>query len=130
MFFGPALFSLWKCILLNKRTLFFSTPPIGDLCYRVYCASQLGNTSFNFASSKQLLKPFFYVSVMDIEMLEKEPFYLACTSERILLNKANLFDIFIDESSLKAVLNENQKSLLKVNSCDKKRYDSLMKKLR
>jgi len=66
---------------------------------------------------------------MDIEMLQKEPFYLACTSERILLNKENLFDIFIDESNLKAVLNENQKNLLKVNSCDKKRFDQLVKKL-
>ncbi len=109
--------------------MFFSDPPIGDLCYRVYCSSQLANTGYKFASSKQYLKPLFYVTVMDIEMLQKEPFYLACTSERILLNKENLFDIFIDESNLKAVLNENQKNLLKVNSCDKKRFDQLVKKL-
>ncbi len=53
-------------------------PLKGDLCYRVYCASQLGNTSFNFASSKQLIKPLFYVNVMDISSLQAEPFYLAC----------------------------------------------------
>jgi len=58
-------------------------PLKGDLCYRVYCASQLGNTSFNFASSKQLIKPLFYVNVMDITSLQAEPFYLAC--ERIFL---------------------------------------------
>lgn len=78
LYFGPAIFSLWRCILLNKRVLFYAAPPIADLCYRVYCASQLGNTSFNFAASKQLIRPFFYVNVMDIDSLETEPFYIAC----------------------------------------------------
>ena len=52
------------------------------------------------------------------------------TTEKIMLTKSQLFDIFIDESNLKAVLTENQKSLLKVNSGDKRRYDVLMKKLK
>lgn len=129
LYFGPAIFSLWRCILLNKRVLFYSAPPIADLCYRVYCASQLGNTSFNYASSKQLIRPFFYVNVMDIERLQAEPFYIACTTEKILLNRNEIFDILSENSSLSSVLVENQKSLLKVSSQDRKRYDSLMRQL-
>ena len=52
---GPSLFALWRCVLLNKRIIFHSRPPIGNLCYQVYCSSQLGNTSFNFASNKVIL---------------------------------------------------------------------------
>ena len=64
--------------ILLKSQLIVINQIKGDLCYRVYCASQLGNSSYNFASIKQLIKPFFYVSVMDIEELQSEPFYLAC----------------------------------------------------
>ncbi|XP_077865466.1 DENN domain-containing protein 11-like, partial [Saccoglossus kowalevskii] len=33
-FFGEQIFVLWKYILLQKRILFFSPPPIGVVCYR------------------------------------------------------------------------------------------------
>ncbi len=33
-FFGEQIFVLWKYILLRKRILFFSPPPIGVVCYR------------------------------------------------------------------------------------------------
>ena len=66
----------------------YSLPPISDLCYRVHCASQCGNTSFNYAASKQLIKPFFYVNVADIDALEEEPFFIACNFRKFkfLLN--------------------------------------------
>ena len=41
-----------------------------------------------------------------------------------------MFDIYADDSNLKAVLTENQKNLLKVTSGDKKRFDLLIKHLK
>ena len=99
---------------------------------------------------KQSIKPLFFINISDIEELKEKSFYLACnlntialfklfklfkiikigTTEDIFENKKNLYDIFIKDTNLIAVLNENQKSLLKVNSMDKRRYDNLIKKLR
>jgi len=36
-FFGHQMLILWKFALLGKRILFFSPPPIGDVCYRGEC---------------------------------------------------------------------------------------------
>lgn len=33
-FFGEHIFVLWKFVLLQKRILFFSPPPVGVSCYR------------------------------------------------------------------------------------------------
>ncbi|EDO30639.1 predicted protein [Nematostella vectensis] len=33
-FFGEKIFVLWKLVLLQKRILFFSPPPVGVACYR------------------------------------------------------------------------------------------------
>lgn len=32
LYFGPSIFCLWKYVLLNKRIVFYSVPPISDLC--------------------------------------------------------------------------------------------------
>ena len=76
--FGPSLFSLWKFSLLHKRILFYSSPPIGDLCWRVYCTCEMASTQVGQIKSKQSIKPFFYVNVADIDMLQQESFYFAC----------------------------------------------------
>jgi hypothetical protein len=127
--FGPSIFCLWKYVLLNKRIMFYSLPPISELCSRVLCSSHMASTSFNFASSKQMLKPFFYVSVTDIDQLQQEPFYLACTSEKIFENKEFLYDLYVNELQMNAVLADSQRHLLKINSADKKRFDLLLKKI-
>ena len=57
-------------------------------------------------------------------------FLFTGTTEDIFENKGHLYDIFVKDANLTAVLSENQKSLLKVTSADKKRYDMLMKRLR
>jgi hypothetical protein len=33
-FFGEKIFIIWKLILLHRRILFFSPPPVGISCYR------------------------------------------------------------------------------------------------
>jgi hypothetical protein len=129
LYFGASIFSIWKYALLNKRLLFYSAPPINDLCSRVICSSEMISTNFNYVTKRQMLRPYFYVNVTDIESLQEQPFFSACTSERIFESKEFLYDLFIKDSELKAVLADSQKNLLKVNSYDKKRYDLLLKKI-
>lgn len=76
------MFTLWKYALLNKRILFYSSPPLKDLCDRVVCSIEMINTNFEYITKKQLIKPHFYVHVTDIDELQKEPFYLACSYSR------------------------------------------------
>jgi len=52
------------------------------------------------------------------------------TTESILLSKEQLFDVSIEDSRMRAVLAENQKSLLRVSSGDKKKFELLMKRLK
>ena len=89
LYFGPSIFILWKYVLLNKRIMFYALPPINDLCARVLCSSLMLSTSFNFSAGKQMLKPYFYVSVNDINQLQQEPFYLACNL--IFIKKTFIF---------------------------------------
>lgn len=109
LYFGPVIFALWKYVLLNKRIMFYSTPPISDLCSRVLCASQMINTTFESITKKQQLKPIFYVNVIDIEQLQEQPFYLACTTEKIFESKYHLYDLFVNETQLNAALSDCQK---------------------
>ena len=76
--FGPSIFCIWKYALLNKRILYYSIPPINDLCSRVICSCEMISTHFNFITDKQMLKPLFYVNVTDIDTLQEQPFYAAC----------------------------------------------------
>jgi hypothetical protein len=52
------------------------------------------------------------------------------TTESILLSKEQLFDVSIEDSRMRAVLAENQKTLLRVSSGDKKKFELLMKRLK
>ncbi|KAJ8302431.1 hypothetical protein KUTeg_018827, partial [Tegillarca granosa] len=80
-FFGVHIFVLWKFALLQQRILFFSPPPIGVVCYRVYCACCL--SKHDLGAMGRNVKPHFYVNVADIETLESEISYIACTTEKI-----------------------------------------------
>lgn len=130
LMFGPSLFCLWKYVLLNKRIMFYDSPPINDLCSRVMCSFYMLGTSNTHLASKQLIKPLFNVAVNDIEQLKNEPFYIACSSERIYESKRFLYDLYVNGTLMDAVLADSQKSLLKINSADKKRFDLLLNKIR
>nr|XP_010338695.2 DENN domain-containing protein 11 isoform X1 [Saimiri boliviensis boliviensis] len=78
-FFGEQILILWKFALLRKRILIFSPPPVGVVCYRVYCCCCLANVSLpGIGGTIPESKPFFYVNVADIESLEVEVSYVAC----------------------------------------------------
>uniref|UniRef100_A0A8C5R9J6 DENN domain-containing protein 11 n=1 Tax=Laticauda laticaudata TaxID=8630 RepID=A0A8C5R9J6_LATLA len=124
-FFGEQILTLWKFALLRKRILIFSPPPVGVVCYRVYCCCCLANVSLpGIGGTVPESKPFFYVNVADIEMLETEIAYVACTTEKIFEEKQDLYDVYVDNQNVKTH-HEHLQPLLKINSADKEKYQRL-----
>jgi hypothetical protein len=105
--FGPFIFVLWKLALLQKRILFYSTPPVGKTCLqgerREGCGEQregcgvllraldmtaptFSTVYFNCLMTSHQLRmeidtdphPQFYISVSDIELLRSKRTYIAC----------------------------------------------------
>ncbi|RUS87014.1 hypothetical protein EGW08_005252 [Elysia chlorotica] len=118
-FFGEKIFVLWKFALLQRRIIFFSPPPIGVVCYRVYCACCLANHSIPGLNNIEL-RPHFYVNVADIEALENEVSYVACTTEKIFESKLHLYDVYVDNQNVKAS-SLAMRDLLKVSEGDKEK---------
>lgn len=124
-FFGEHIMVLWKFALLRKRLLIFSPPPVGVVCYRVYCLCCLANISIpGIGVSVPELRPFFYVNIADIPALETELSYVACTTEKIFEEKKELYDVYIDNQNVKTHRSHLQ-PLLRVNAADKEKYRKL-----
>uniref|UniRef100_A0A3B3VJN1 DENN domain-containing protein 11 n=1 Tax=Poecilia latipinna TaxID=48699 RepID=A0A3B3VJN1_9TELE len=118
-FFGEQIMVLWKFVLLRKRLLIFSPPPIGVVCYRVYCCCCLANASIpGIGGSVPELRPFFYINIADISTLETEFSYVACTTEKIFEDKKELYDVYIDNQNVKTHRSHLQ-PLLRLNAADK-----------
>lgn len=124
-FFGEQIMVLWKFALLRKRLLFFSLPPVGVVCYRVYCCCCLANVSLpGIGASVPELRPFFYINIADITALETEMSYVACTTEKIFEEKKELYDVYIDNQNVKTHRSHLQ-PLLRLNAADKEKYRKL-----
>lgn len=124
-FFGEHIMVLWKFALLRKRLLIFSPPPVGVVCYRVYCLCCLANVSLpGIGVSVPELRPFFYINIADITALETELSYVACTTEKIFEEKKELYDVYIDNQNVKTHRSYLQ-PLLRVNAADKEKYRKL-----
>uniref|UniRef100_A0A671U9A7 DENN domain-containing protein 11 n=1 Tax=Sparus aurata TaxID=8175 RepID=A0A671U9A7_SPAAU len=124
-FFGEQIMVLWKFALLRKRLLIFSPPPVGVVCYRVYCCCCLANVSLpGIGVSVPELRPFFYINVADITALETEMSYVACTTEKIFEEKKELYDVYIDNQNVKTHRSHLQ-PLLRLNAADKEKYRKL-----
>ncbi|CAL4062524.1 unnamed protein product [Meganyctiphanes norvegica] len=121
-FFGSQVIQLWRAVLLRRRILFFSPPPIGPVCMRVYCLSLLGSHTTP-GLPKHLIKPLFYVNIVDADSLEDEFSYVACTTEKIFEEKLNLWDIYIDNQNVRVP--QSLKHQLSISSQDKKRLAAL-----
>ncbi|KAJ3415576.1 hypothetical protein HDV05_004627 [Chytridiales sp. JEL 0842] len=92
--FGPSVFSLWKCILLQKRILFFGTPPVERQCLYIFCMDLLGTHQDKIIPTK----PLFFVNVADIGMLSDLKTFTACTTESIFASKPQLWDVYVPQS--------------------------------
>lgn len=123
-YFGEKIFLLWKFALLKKRVLFFSPPPIGVVCYRVYCTSTLVAHVYPNMETR-LCPPNFYVNVTDVDVLAGQSAYVACTTEKIFESKPSLFDLFVDQQNLEAGSPVHQK-LMHLSVADKLKYNHLL----
>nr|XP_057942836.1 DENN domain-containing protein 11-like [Doryrhamphus excisus]XP_057942837.1 DENN domain-containing protein 11-like [Doryrhamphus excisus]XP_057942838.1 DENN domain-containing protein 11-like [Doryrhamphus excisus]XP_057942839.1 DENN domain-containing protein 11-like [Doryrhamphus excisus]XP_057942840.1 DENN domain-containing protein 11-like [Doryrhamphus excisus]XP_057942841.1 DENN domain-containing protein 11-like [Doryrhamphus excisus]XP_057942842.1 DENN domain-containing protein 11-like len=124
-FFGEHIMVLWKFALLRKRLLIFSPPPVGVVCYRVYCCCSLANVSLPaMGMSVPEFRPFFYINIADIGALQTEQSYVACTTEKIFEEKKELYDLYIDNQNVKTH-RSHLLPLLRLNAADKERYRKL-----
>ncbi|KAK8379402.1 hypothetical protein O3P69_019362 [Scylla paramamosain] len=92
---GEQLVCLWRASLLCKRILLFSEPPIGWKCHWVYLISLLGAHSTPGLPSA-LLRPLYYVSLADLDLLADQHAYVACTTEKIFEEKPAIYDLYIE----------------------------------
>ncbi|XP_056434559.1 DENN domain-containing protein 11-like [Gadus chalcogrammus] len=124
-FFGEQIMVIWKLALLRRRILIFSPPPVGVVCYRVYCCCCLANISIpGVGVAVPEFRPFFYVNVADISALENELAYVACTTEKIFEEKKDLYDVYVDNQNVKTY-REGLKPLLRLSAADKDKYRRL-----
>ncbi|KAM4614725.1 DENN domain-containing protein 11-like [Polymixia lowei] len=124
-FFGEQIMVLWKLALLRRRILIFSPPPVGVVCYRVYCCCCLANISIpGVGVAVPEFRPFFYVNVADISALENELAYVACTTEKIFEEKKDLYDVYVDNQNVKTY-REGLKPLLRLSAADRDKYRKL-----
>lgn len=124
-FFGEQIMVLWKLALLRRRILIFSPPPVGVVCYRVYCCCCLANISIpGVGVAVPEFRPFFYVNVADISALENELSYVACTTEKIFEEKKDLYDVYVDNQNVKTY-RDGLKPLLRLSSADRDKYRKL-----
>uniref|UniRef100_A0A8C4I9B7 DENN domain-containing protein 11 n=1 Tax=Dicentrarchus labrax TaxID=13489 RepID=A0A8C4I9B7_DICLA len=124
-FFGEHIMVLWKLALLRRRILIFSPPPVGVVCYRVYCCCCLANISIpGIGVAVPEFRPFFYVNVADISALENELSYVACTTEKIFEEKKDLYDVYVDNQNVKTC-RDGLKPLLRLSTADRDKYRKL-----
>ncbi|XP_069556195.1 DENN domain-containing protein 11-like [Brachyistius frenatus] len=124
-FFGEQIMVLWKLALLRRRILIFCPPPVGVVCYRVYCCCCLANISIpGVGLAVPEFRPFFYVNVADISALENELSYVACTTEKIFEEKKDLYDVYVDNQNVKTC-REGLKPLLRLSTADREKYRKL-----
>ncbi|RIB30842.1 hypothetical protein C2G38_2151648 [Gigaspora rosea] len=136
---GPTIFILWKAALLKKRILFYSPPPVEDICYSVYGTCLLANIPSTITRSLKnkvdKIKPLFSVGINDIPMIQStENGYVACTTDRILQHKNNLFDLLVNmpvresnHSHPTLVASPGSHLSTNINATDIRRYRVLLK---
>ncbi|KAG9287432.1 hypothetical protein G9A89_023804 [Geosiphon pyriformis] len=138
--FGPAIFVLWKAALLNKRILFYTAPPVEETCYFVYGTSLLAKLSSSISrdlsKNPEKLETLFCIGINEFDLLKSiQGGYVACTTDRILQHKPDLYDLivsFTSEANISIPIltpSPNSSSfiqnLTKFNTTDIRRYRTL-----
>ncbi|KAG0182624.1 hypothetical protein DFQ29_003177 [Apophysomyces sp. BC1021] len=98
--FGPNIFVLWKAMLLKKRVMFLTIPPMEQSCSFVYNTSLLGKLPSSLHSrlrdqARQSIDPLFCLGVNEIIDLEARGNYVACTPDAIFESKSDLYDVLV-----------------------------------
>eukprot|EP00743_Colponemidia_sp_Colp-15_P005743 GILK01006173.1.p1 GENE.GILK01006173.1~~GILK01006173.1.p1 ORF type:complete len:357 (+),score=58.66 GILK01006173.1:116-1072(+) len=126
-FFGANVMLIWKALMLQRRILFYTPVPVGVVCQRVHAACQL----LLFTSAKVNVftdpNPLFYINLNDMDEIERERTFVACTTEKIFGEKRYLCDVYIDNQNL--MINSRQTAVLKLTKGDVKRFRAIKAKL-
>ncbi|RKP06321.1 hypothetical protein THASP1DRAFT_25331 [Thamnocephalis sphaerospora] len=138
---GPSIFVLWKHALLNRRILFSATPPLAVASSYVYCTCLLSSIATDCVDQEEppeLLAPMFCVGVNDLCKLSVMDGYVAFTSEQILKEKKDLYDVLVEPRvvrkrgqparnvlELHSAMDAAASSLLRINAADRQRFSDL-----
>ncbi|KAJ5359174.1 uncharacterized protein N7496_011587 [Penicillium cataractarum] len=163
--FGPLIFPLYRAALLRKRILIMAEAPVHTPFYDLSLLASLPNSLLQVLPSDHIPplrpRPLFNIGIHDIPDLasfdpsrvtmdpEKDPSWIACSTDSVLSMKPDLYDILItlppsysqhanervfptinlvDRSSTKH--NANQTVSLKATQRDARRYAMLRRGLR
>ncbi|KAI1315984.1 hypothetical protein EDD11_010566 [Mortierella claussenii] len=144
---GPSVYILWKAALLRKRILIYTPTPVEPACLFVYNICLMatvppGVTSLSQTKSSERTLPLFCVGIHDIDNMQAmRAGYVACTTDKLLMFKPELFDVLVDLSAPPAksthprmhVVKEASKEYLqeesRPNAMDSRRYFLLLQQL-
>jgi len=96
--FGPKIFLLWKYMLMQKRILICADPPVKVMSLITYASTFLCRHTIKSSTWSHLneANPLFYVNISSqIQLLQEQECYIACTTERIFERKPQSYDIFV-----------------------------------
>lgn len=121
---------VWKAMLLQKRVLFLTTAPVSVACEAVYAAAHLimSRSSNILSLFDSFFSPLFYVQVEDIDELRLMSSFVACTSEAIMADRHDLYDILIMPDNQIRVRKELS-ALLGLNRGDLARFELLRERI-
>nr|OQO19837.1 hypothetical protein B0A51_15151 [Rachicladosporium sp. CCFEE 5018] len=100
---GPLLFPLYREALLRKCILIYSPAPVLPVCNMIHSLFSFSQISHDLRPSSQdhrlISTPLFSVGLTDIGILQSATTsWIACTTEKVLTEKRDLFDIVVDLS--------------------------------
>lgn len=101
--YGPLVFEIWKQTMLRKRVLLVDSNgsrSIEEYCQFVYILSVLGTIPSDLevsAPDPEVMYscPLYCVTISDIEWLKTHKHYVAFTTDEVLLDKEDLYDVAI-----------------------------------
>ncbi|KAJ1982658.1 hypothetical protein H4R35_000181 [Dimargaris xerosporica] len=131
---GPAIYILWKSLLLRRRILISTQPPVHLACQYVHALHRLGCqlesymlTSDTTQLSKQ--RALYCVSVNNMDQLKSCASFVACSTDRIIETKQQYYDLLIrlshadGQPALRVAPQQVPKSPIgQVNSFDRRRF--------
>ncbi|EEB09332.2 fungal protein [Schizosaccharomyces japonicus yFS275] len=133
--FGPQVFELQKSILTKKRVLFITHPPLEAACTLVDFAVETGRVSseVNDALARPVRSsyPLYVIGLHDVDhlkQLETNSGWVACTTDVVLLDKADLYDIAFlwdTDSPYPSIRYANEKGTHAVSYYNESKWDVL-----
>jgi len=152
--FGVQLLVLWKLSLMNLKILFYSSPPLYDICCKLFPISMLSNSKYSKTTDQSTYhnssiteeidklecdschvfldknRNRFYVSLLDLSSKRDKCFedgipYVACTSDKVVEETMqNCYDVFVNGTEIRT-WRKDLKSVIKPTKADRQRLDDL-----